>query len=87
MYHFPAEAELIHSTGVEVFYENISFFNKAGKDFFAVGGGGVECEGFFIRVELEEVVAWFVGIELEFFSGCVAYTGAFNFDYVGTEPG
>jgi len=56
---------------VEVLNKYIATLNKLGKDFFTVGGCGVESERFLVGVQLQEVVAWLVGVELELFACCV----------------
>ena len=83
---FPAEAEVIGSTGVEVFNENIGFFNQFCHDFLAVGGLCVERKRFLVGVQLKEVIARSVGRELNFVAGSIANTGTFDFDYFCTEP-
>ncbi len=87
MNNFPAEAEFVHCSRVEVLNENISFLDKFCQDFLSVGGGGVEGQRFLVGVELKEVVAWFIGEELEFLTGCVARSGAFDLYDFGSKPG
>ena len=87
MYLFPAEAELVHGAGVEVFDENIGLLDEFGQNGLPVGGGGVESERFFVGVELKKVVAGLVGVELEFVTGGVARAGAFYLYHFGAKPG
>ena len=49
---------------MEVLNEDIAFLDKFGENFLAVGGLCVESEGFFVGVELEEVIAGLIGEEL-----------------------
>ena len=53
---------------------------------FTPGGGGVEGYGFLVRIELQEVVAGAVGVELQFAAGGVTFAGTFDFDDFGSEP-
>ena len=71
---------------MEIFDEDICLLDEAGKYFLAVGSGGVEGQGFLVGIELQEVVARFVGKELEFVTGSIAAAGTFDFDDVGAEP-
>ena len=82
----PGEAELVHGSWVEVLDEDVALLDEPGEDFLAVGGLGVEGKGLLVGVELQEVVGGFVGCELEFLTGGVAYAGAFDFDDVGAQP-
>ena len=84
--HIPAETEFIHCSGVEVFDKHIGFLNQFCQDSFAVGGFRIERNRFFVRVELQEVITWQVGIELEFLTGCVADARTFDFDYLSAKP-
>ena len=59
---------------MKFFDEDICLLDEAGKYFLAVGSGGVEGQGFLVGIELQEVVARFVGKELEFVTGSI-FTG------------
>ena len=82
----PAEAEFVHGSGVEVLDKDICALNQFCKDGLTVRGGGIECERFLVAVELKEIIAWAIGIELKFVSGCIARAGTFNFDNFCTKP-
>ena len=82
----PAESQFIHSTRVEVFHEYVCALNQFCQNFLAVGGGGVECERFLVAVELQEIVARTVGVELKLVTRCVARSGTFDFYNFGAEP-
>ena len=86
MNYLPTEAEFVHCTGVQVFYKYIATLDEFGKNFLTVGGCCIERERFLIGVELQEVVAGLVWVELKFFTGGIARAGTFDFDYVGTKP-
>ena len=86
MDHFPAEAELVHGSRMEVFHKYITFLDEACQDILAVGGGCVEGKRFLVGVELKEVVARAVGIKLQFVAGRVACAGTFDLDYIRAKP-
>ncbi len=86
MYCFPTETELVHCSGVEVLDENIGFLDKFGKDVLSVGSLCVECERLLVGVELEEIITWKIGVELKFFTCCIANAGTFDFDDIGAKP-
>lgn len=86
MYLFLAEAEFVHGSGMKIFDKDISALDKLGQNLFSVRSSGVESDRFLIRVELEEVVAWFIGVKLKFVTGSVTSTGTFYFNNLGTKP-
>ncbi len=87
MNNFPAEAKFIHGSGVEVFNENISLLNKFGKNLLTVGCLSIEGKRLLVGVELKIIVTGEIGIELKFFTGGIAYTGTFDFNYICAKPG
>ncbi len=84
MNHIPAESEFIHCARVEVLDKDVGTFNQFCENSFAVGCFSVEGKRFLVAVELQEVVAGEVGVELELLTCGIANTGAFDFDYIGT---
>ncbi len=86
VHNFPAEAELVHGARMQVLHEDVGALNELGEDGFAVRGGGIESQRFFIGVELQEVVAGAVGVKLQFLACGVAAARTFDFYHVGTEP-
>ncbi len=79
MDNLPAEAQLVHRAWMQVFNENVATLDEFCKDFLAIWCGCVQGQGFFIRIELQKVVAWAIGVKLEFVTGGVAAAGTLNF--------
>ena len=86
MDYVPAETELIHSTRVKVFDKHIGLLDKFCKDGLAVRCFSVKRERLLVRVELKEIIAWEIRIELKFLTCGIAYARTFDFNNIGTEP-
>ena len=71
---------------MKIFDKDISALNKFCQNLLTVRSSGVESDRFLIRVELEEVVAWFIWVKLKFVTCSVTCTWTFYFNNLSTKP-
>ena len=85
--HFlPAESQLVHCARVKVLDEYVGGLDQFGQNGLAVGSGSVKCQRLLAAVQLQEVIAGAIGIELKFVTGSVTGTGTLDLDDFGSKP-
>ena len=71
---------------MQVLDKHIGVLDQLGENGFSVGSRCIERQRLLVAVELQEVIARAVGVELDFVPGSVARTGTLDLYHIGAEP-